>query len=183
MTQNPFVTAYVGLGANLGDAPGQLAAAAQCLTLLPQTEVIALSHLYRSGAIEVDAPQPDYYNAVAALRTQLDAEALLAALLALEARFGRIRTGYHSPRTLDLDLLLYGNERYCLPHLTVPHPRLHQRAFVLLPLLELAPDLTAPGLGRLLDYLPAVAAQPITRITPLAAPESTRLQPIEALAQ
>lgn len=182
MESNPPVTAYIGLGANLGDAPQQLAAAAGSLALLPHTELVALSHLYRSAAIEVDTPQPDYYNAVAVLDTQLGAEALLTALLAIEAHFGRIRTGYHSPRTLDLDLLLYGNERYTLPHLTVPHPRLHQRAFVLLPLLELTPELTAPGLGRLLDYLPAVAAQPITRVAPLTATEPTRFQPIEALA-
>lgn len=181
--KNRAVTAYIGLGANLGDAPQALARAAGTLGRLPYTRLAALSHLYQSGAVEVDEEQPDYTNAVAAIETRLDAETLLSALFAIEKRFGRKRAGYHAPRTLDLDLLLYSDECHHLPHLTVPHPRLHYRAFVLVPLLEIAPDLTVPGLGPLARYLPLVADQPIRRLAPLRPITDPLAQPASALAQ
>jgi len=160
-TQYPKTLAYIGLGANLGNAPQQLTAAVAALAKLPATALVAVSSLYSSAAIEVYEDQPDYYNAVAALATALTPEILLENLQAIEATFGRQRIGYHAPRTLDLDLLLYGAEVLNLPNLVVPHPRLPYRAFVLYPLLELDPNLVAPGLGPLATYLPTVADQTI----------------------
>jgi 2-amino-4-hydroxy-6-hydroxymethyldihydropteridine diphosphokinase len=153
--------AYVGLGANLGDARAAVCAAAAALGRLPGTTLAALSGLYRSAP--VDAGGPDFINAVAALDTRLGAEALLDALQALEQQHGRERPYRNAPRTLDLDLLLHGDQRLDTPRLTLPHPRLHLRAFVLLPLLELAPGLAAPGLGPLASRVAAVADQRIAR--------------------
>ena len=153
----PAVDAYVALGANLGDAAATLRAALAALDALPATRLLRHSRLWRSAP--VDAAGPDFINAAAALQTQLSAPALLDALLALEARFGRQRPYHHAPRTLDLDLLLYGGARIASPQLSVPHPRMWQRAFVLRPLAELAPQLVTA------DMLAAVASQ---RIAPLA---------------
>jgi 2-amino-4-hydroxy-6-hydroxymethyldihydropteridine diphosphokinase len=153
------VTAYVGLGANLGDARASVCAAAQALGLLPGTVLLGVSSLYRSAP--VDAGGPDFINAVAQLSTTLAPAALLHALHAIEREHGRERPYLNAPRTLDLDLLLHGESASQDARLTLPHPRLHQRAFVLLPLLELAPALQAPGLGRLSDFLPGVADQRI----------------------
>jgi len=158
------VTAYVGLGANLGDASAALDAAEAALDALPGTRVAASSPRYRTAP--VDASGPDYLNAVAALDTDLSAEALLAALHEIELRHGRERPYRNAPRTLDLDLLLHGETRIDLPHLVVPHPRLHERAFVLVPLADLAPDLEVPGRGRVRDLLDAVADQRIERLSP-----------------
>jgi 2-amino-4-hydroxy-6-hydroxymethyldihydropteridine diphosphokinase len=133
---------FVGLGANLGDAVATVQAAFEALGALPQTTCIARSSLYRSAP--VDAQGSDYINAVAQLRTRLSPLALLDALQAIEDRFGRERPYRNAPRTLDLDLLLYGQQRIATPRLTVPHPRLHERAFVLMPLAEIAPDLAMP---------------------------------------
>lgn len=130
--------AWIGLGANLGDARATLRLAVQRLAELPQTRLQQVSGLYRSAP--VDAGGPDYLNAVAWVQTRLSALALLQALQALEAQAGRERPYRNAPRTLDLDVLLYGSERIDLPELTVPHPRMQQRAFVLLPLAELAPQ-------------------------------------------
>ena len=130
---------FVGLGANLGDAVATVQAAFDALGLLPQTNCVARSSLYRSAP--VDAQGSDYINAVAQLRTGLSPLALLDALQAIEDRFGRERPYRNAPRTLDLDVLLYGQQRIVSPRLTVPHPRLHERAFVLVPLAEIAPDL------------------------------------------
>jgi 2-amino-4-hydroxy-6-hydroxymethyldihydropteridine diphosphokinase len=155
-------TAHIGIGANLGDAPATVRAAVQALAALPGCQLQQVSSVYRSAP--VDAGGPDFYNAVAALRTTLAPAALLSALQAIEQAFGRQRPYVNAPRTLDLDLLLLGDQVLSTPTLTLPHPRLHQRAFVLQPLLELDPALAAPGLGPLAAWLPATAAQRIERL-------------------
>ncbi len=131
------VTAFVGLGANLGDARAAVQAALRALNELPLTRLVQCSRLYRSAPYE--ASGPDFINAVAQLETSVTAPALLGLLQALENAAGRQRPYANAPRTLDLDLLLYGDASIDSPRLTVPHPRLHERAFVLLPLAELAP--------------------------------------------
>lgn len=133
------VTAYIGLGANLGAAQQTLRQASQALDQIPHTRLTALSRLYRSAP--VDAQGPDYINAVARVQTQLSPLALLEALQTLEQTHGRVRSYRNAPRTLDLDLLLFGQESIQTPRLTLPHPRMHERAFVLLPLAEIAPGL------------------------------------------
>ena len=157
-----IVRAYVGLGANLGDLRRTLSEALTELAALPQTSLAAVSSAYRSAPVE--AGGPDFLNAVAALDTALAPEALLDALQAIELGHGRERPYVNAPRTLDLDLLVYGDTTVLTPRLSVPHPRLHQRAFVLLPLLELTPNLDAPGIGALERFLPGVADQNITRL-------------------
>lgn len=154
---SPAVTAFVGLGANLGDAAATVRAALAALAGLPRTRMVQASRLYRTPAWG-RGDQPDFVNAVARLDTGLDARALLDALLAVERDFGRERAEGQrwGPRTLDLDLLLYGDARIDQPGLHVPHPHLHQRAFVLVPLLELAPQLAVPGLGRAREALAAL---------------------------
>jgi 2-amino-4-hydroxy-6-hydroxymethyldihydropteridine diphosphokinase len=140
--------AYVGLGANLGDRERTLRAAVDALAAEDGIEVLAVSTLRDTDPVGVGV-QPRYLNGAAELETTLTARELLERLLALEQRFGRVRvTGEHGPRTLDLDLLLYGGEELDEPGLTVPHPRLHERAFVLEPLAELAPGLVVPGRGE-----------------------------------
>ena len=151
--------AWVGIGANLGDARATVILAAERLRPLG---LAAMSGLYVSAPVQ--ASGPDFVNAVVALDTALPATDLLRELQAIEAEFGRQRPYLNAPRTLDLDLLLMGDQRVDLPHLSLPHPRLHLRAFVLLPLLELAPRLRAPGLGALADWLPATSAQSIRRV-------------------
>lgn len=155
------VVAYVALGANLGDARAALAWAFERLASLPLTTVLARSSVYRTAPI--DAGGPDYLNAVAALSTSLEASDLLAALHTIEAEAGRERSYRNAPRTLDLDLLSWDDVVSDRPALTLPHPRLQLRAFVLVPLLEIAPDLALPGLGRLSNWLPGVAGQRIER--------------------
>lgn len=150
---------FVGLGANLGDPRQALTQALRALAALPQTHLEASSRLYRSGPL--DAQGPDFVNAVAELATALPPRELLQALQGIESAHGRERPYRHAPRTLDLDLLLYGDRVVDEPGLTVPHPRLHQRAFVLRPLQELAPALAHPQLGPLAAYLPQVADQAI----------------------
>ena len=130
---------FVGLGANLGDAVATVRAALQALDEMPGTRCVARSALYRSAPI--DAQGSDYVNAVAQLHTRLSPVALLEQLQTIEERFGRERPFRNAPRTLDLDLLLYGQRRIATLQLTVPHPRMHERAFVLVPLAEIAPDL------------------------------------------
>ncbi len=155
--------AHIGLGANLGDARATLQAALAALAALPGCRLLRASSVWRSAP--VDASGPDFFNAVAALHTTLAPHALLDALQAIEQRFGRERPYTNAPRTLDLDLLLLGDQHVRSPRLTVPHPRLHQRAFVLQPLLELAPGLVAPGLGPLAAHLPATADQRVQRLS------------------
>ncbi|WP_150429423.1 2-amino-4-hydroxy-6-hydroxymethyldihydropteridine diphosphokinase [Dechloromonas sp. CZR5] len=156
-------TAYVALGANLDDPATTVRAAFAALANLPDSRIIHCSSLYRTAPVGL-ADQPEFINAVAELETSLAPEALLDALLEIEQRFGRIRAERNGPRTLDLDLLLYDDQCVDLPRLTLPHPRLHLRAFVLQPLAEIAPDLEIPGRGTVAAWLPAVANQGIVKL-------------------
>ena len=164
MPDPPAQRAYIGIGANLGDARATVAAALAALAALPGCQLTTASACYRSAP--VNASGPDFINAVVALDTTLAPLALLAALQGIELHFGRQRPYANAPRTLDLDLLLHGDARLQTATLTLPHPRLQQRAFVLQPLLEIAPDLAAPGLGPLARWLPATAGQLIERLAP-----------------
>jgi 2-amino-4-hydroxy-6-hydroxymethyldihydropteridine diphosphokinase len=152
------VVAYVGLGANLGEPAQTLRTAFQQLDALPLTRLTAASRLYRTPAWGV-LDQPDFVNAVAQLRTALPAQDLLRALLAVERDFGRQRAADGSdrwgPRSLDLDVLLYGEARIDETGLHVPHPQMHRRAFVLVPLCEIAPDAMIPGIGRVCEVAAA----------------------------
>jgi 2-amino-4-hydroxy-6-hydroxymethyldihydropteridine diphosphokinase len=130
--------AYIGLGANLGEAAAQVEAAIDALAAEPGCRLVARSSLYRSAP--VDATGPDFINAVVAVRTGLTAEAFLAELHLLEEQAGRERPFPNAPRTLDLDLLMHGNAIKDTPALSLPHPRMRDRAFVLKPLAEIAPD-------------------------------------------
>lgn len=160
--------AFVGLGANLGDARNTLHEAARALAALPHTRWVAGSPLYRSAP--VDAQGPDFFNAVAELRTTLAPLVLLRALQAIEQAHGRERPFRHAPRTLDLDLLLVDDQASDDPVLTLPHPRAHQRAFVLRPLLDLAPTLAHPRLGALAGHLAACADQRCERLAEILTP-------------
>lgn len=150
------VIAYVGLGANLGDARRAVDEAIAAIARLPETSLTGQSSLYRTAP--VDAGGPDYVNAVAEISTRLTAPELLAQLQRLEQAAGRKRPYVNAPRTLDLDLLLYGRASIDSPRLQVPHPRMNTRAFVLVPLAEIAPGLVAPA------PLAAVASQRLTRL-------------------
>ena len=154
--------AYIGLGANLGDARAALDAAFVALATLPDSTLRAASSLYRSAPI--DSNGADYLNAVVRLDTRLSPHALLGALQRIEHDHGRVRPYRNAPRTLDLDLLLYDDRRLVTPTLTLPHPRLHERAFVLVPLAEVAPGLTIPGRGRVRALLREVRGQRIDRL-------------------
>jgi len=142
------VLAYVGIGSNLGNPLVQVSEALAALAILPQTRCVIQSPWYRSEPLGPPG-QPYYINAVAGLETSLAPLVLLSALQAIENTHGRQRTLRWGARTLDLDMLLYGDLVQDDPHLTIPHPRLHERAFVLYPLLDIAPDLRIPGLGDL----------------------------------
>jgi 2-amino-4-hydroxy-6-hydroxymethyldihydropteridine diphosphokinase len=154
------VAAFVGLGANLDDPATQVEYALDELARLPDTLLAARSSLYVSAPVGYDQ-QPDFINAVAKLETRLPPRALLVALLDIEHRHGRQRTFRNAPRTLDLDLLLYGNARFHEPGLALPHPRMHERAFVLEPLMEIAPDLNIPGHGSAQSCLALCGSQQI----------------------
>ena len=162
--EHATVTAYVALGANLGDAATALQQAVKALDCLPLTQVRQTSSLYRTAPLDTDsgtearAPGADYVNAVVALETGLTAPALLDQLQQLELRAGRDRPFRNAPRTLDLDLLLYGSARIESDQLTVPHPRMLLRAFVLVPLAEIAPDKVSAG------QLEAVQHQAVERL-------------------
>jgi 2-amino-4-hydroxy-6-hydroxymethyldihydropteridine diphosphokinase len=142
------VTAYLALGANLGDRQGQLQGARAALAAAGGIRVTAASPLYETGAVGGPPGQPLYLNAVLRVETTLSCRALLELCLAVEERFGRRRQEQWGPRTLDIDLLFYGGEALDEPGLVVPHPRLHQRRFVLIPLADLDPELLHPALGR-----------------------------------
>lgn len=160
------VLAYIGLGSNLGDPVSQIRQALQAIAQTPGIALLAASRLYRNSPMG-PADQPDYVNAVAALETSLSAEALLDALQAVENQQGRRRSGERwGPRTLDLDILLYGQEQLHTPRLTVPHPGVAQRAFVLLPLLDIAPDLPIPGHGLVRDLAARQPADSLICLTP-----------------
>ncbi|MDR3212923.1 MAG: 2-amino-4-hydroxy-6-hydroxymethyldihydropteridine diphosphokinase [Azoarcus sp.] len=156
--------AHVAFGANLGDPFAAFTRALEALDALPDTRLVAHSSLYRSAPLGVTEPQPDYINAVAALDTRLAPQTLLDALLWIESIGGRTRATAFAPRPIDLDLLLHGDTVLCTPTLTLPHPRLAQRAFVLLPLAEIAPNLVIPGIGALAPLLEAVRDQRIVRL-------------------
>lgn len=146
------VTACVALGSNLDDPRVQVEQGFAALAALPHTTLRARSRLYRTPPWGV-TEQPDFINAAARLETALAPRELLDVLLAVETRAGRVRGARNGPRILDLDLLLYGDHAINEPDLVVPHPRLHERAFVLLPLADIAPDLEVPGQGRVAELL------------------------------
>lgn len=146
MSREAFTRAYIGLGSNLATPRRQLARALEALAALADTRVVAVSSFYRTAPVGLEG-QPDFVNAVAAVDTGLAPRALLAALLTIEQEHGRVRTLRNGPRTLDLDLLAYGELQLNEPGLAVPHPRMHERAFVLVPLAEIAPDFVLPGHG------------------------------------
>jgi 2-amino-4-hydroxy-6-hydroxymethyldihydropteridine diphosphokinase len=154
--------AFVGIGSNLAAPEQQVRQAFAELDRLPQTRVVKKSSLYRSSPIGY-APQPEFINAVAQLETGLPAERLLAQLQQIEARHGRSRSFANAPRTLDLDILLYGDVVLDTPGLKTPHPRMHERAFVLKPLLEIEPHIMIPRLGPASALLDACSGQKIER--------------------
>ena len=158
------VRAFIGLGANLGEPEAQVRRAIAALGTFPRSRLLAASSLYRSAPVGV-GEQPDFINAVAEVETALGARALLEELLTAEARFGRERPTPGAPRTLDLDLLLYGDEVIAAPGLVVPHPRMHERAFVLMPLAEIAPEVSIPRKGSVKTLLAACRNQEIRKIS------------------
>ena len=159
------VVATIGLGANLNDPAAQVEYALAELDRLPDTRLLARSSLYASSPVGY-VDQPDFINAVAQIETGLAPRALLAALLDIEQRHGRERSFRNAPRTLDLDLLLYGDARFHEEGLTLPHPRMHERAFVILPLLEVAGDAVIPGRGPAAAWLTACSAQNVAVLPP-----------------
>jgi 2-amino-4-hydroxy-6-hydroxymethyldihydropteridine diphosphokinase len=158
--------AFIGLGSNLSHPRRQLARATAALARLPRSRLVAVSPNYRSAPLGTSDAQPDYVNAVVAVRTTLPPRALLRRLQAIERRQHRRREPgdpRKAPRTLDLDLLLYGGRRIHGAHLAVPHPRMHERAFVLRPLLDIAPAASIPGHGLARRHWRAVRGQRIAR--------------------
>lgn len=169
MTLVTSVDAWIGLGSNLENPQQQIEAALVALGKLPETTLLQRSHLYQTppwGLLD----QPNFVNAVAELATSLSASALLAELLAIERTFGRFREGPRwGPRVIDLDLLVYADQRIEHDGLQVPHPRIAERSFVLVPLAELAPALEIPGVGRVSELLARLDS---TDCTPIAALET-----------
>ena len=155
--------AYVALGANLAEPVEQVRAALVALTRLPESRLLRASSLYRTAPVGIHG-QPDFINAVAALETTLSPQALLTALFTIEAQFGRRRDFFRAPRTLDLDLLLFDDLIIDTLQLQLPHPRMHLRAFVMAPLVEIAPDCRIPGRGSAAAWLPAVSMQHIEKL-------------------
>ena len=154
---------FIGLGANLGDPRRAIDDALDALAARPDVRLTDVSSLYRSAPVGV-GPQPDFVNAAASLDTVLDPHALLDALLEIETRHGRERPHPGAARTLDLDLLLHGTQEVATPVLTLPHPRLHERRFVLEPLAEIAPGLEIPGRGPVGALLARCRDQEVERI-------------------
>lgn len=170
----PAVIAWISIGSNLAQPVQQVQKALQALAKLPDSKLLWRSHLYRTepvGGVE----QPAFINAVARLQTTLPAQVLMQALQNLEAVAGRQRSAevFWGPRILDLDLLSYGNLISHDPGLRIPHPRMSERAFVLIPLAEFDPALNIPGCGCIADYLPAVTEQSVTRLPESAMPKKT----------
>jgi 2-amino-4-hydroxy-6-hydroxymethyldihydropteridine diphosphokinase len=155
--------AVIGLGANLGDPAAQLRTAIDAIDRLPRTGVVATSSFYCTAPVGF-AAQPDFVNAAVSVETALEPRALLDALKSIEIAAGRERSFKDAPRTLDLDLLLYGDRSIDEPGLTVPHPRMHERAFALAPLVEIEPDAVVPGRGRAADLLAGCAGQGIQKV-------------------
>lgn len=158
-----MMRASIGIGANLGDAVQTVQAAIAAIAALPDTTLVAASSLYTSAP--VDSSGDDYVNAVIQVETGFTAEALLTALQTLENQHGRERPYRNAPRTLDLDVLLYGDQEISSATLQVPHPRMHERAFVLLPLTEIAPETQIPGIGAALYLLESVSDQRIRKLS------------------
>jgi 2-amino-4-hydroxy-6-hydroxymethyldihydropteridine diphosphokinase len=157
-----MISAVIGIGANLGDAAAAVKAAIGDLGRLPSTRLTGQSSLFRTAPI--DAGGDDYINAVVRVDTDLPARELLSQLQALEQQAGRERPYRNAPRTLDLDLLLYGDQRIDSNDLTVPHPRMTERAFVLIPLLQIDPFIVVPGMGAAHAFVPTVAGQTIHKL-------------------
>ena len=163
MTELIQQRAFIALGSNLAEPEVQVNQAFAALAQLPQSRLLAQSSLYRSAPVGY-AEQADFINAVAHIETGLAPHDLLQSLLGIERTFGRVRDFRNAPRTLDLDLLLYADLMFHEPGLTLPHPRMHERAFVLLPLVEIAPECEIPGKGKARDWLMRVSDQTITRV-------------------
>ncbi len=157
------VSCHIALGSNLDQPEQQIMCAIETIRCLPAVRLESQASLYRSAPLGY-ADQPDFINTVIRVSTSLTPDELLAELQGIEQRSGRLRTFSNAPRTLDLDLLLY--DQICLntPELHLPHPRMHQRAFVLLPLLEISPDIRIPGLGAAQDWLAGVSDQAIEKL-------------------
>lgn len=161
-----FIRAYIGLGSNLDDPQKQLQRAIEALQRIPESRLTAVSPLYRSKPMG-PAEQPDYVNGVAMFDTCLEPLVLLDALQSIETTQGRVRSGERwGPRTLDLDLLLYGSEVIDLPRLQVPHPGITQRGFVLRPLFDLAPELTFPDGLTLRDAMASITLSDLEPLLP-----------------
>lgn len=154
--------AYIGIGANLGNALATVELAFAALAALPTTRMVARSAMFCTAPVDADGD--DYINAVACIETRLTPVALLDALLAIEQHQGRTRSYRNAPRRLDLDILLFGNLQLHTAALTIPHPRLTQRAFALIPLLQIAPVVDIPGMGPAQAFVHTVAGQSIRRI-------------------
>ena len=161
--KSELAVAYIALGSNLENPELQVSQAMNDLGTLDQTQLVAKSSLYRSAPVGY-ADQPDFVNAVAKMATRLSPKKLLEALLLAEQQRGRVRTFQNAPRTLDLDILLYNDLIIHEDGLTIPHPHMHQRAFVLAPLFEIAPDALIPGRGRVADLLAACETQHLKKI-------------------
>lgn len=157
------MTAFIALGSNLENPQRQIAAGFAELAALPQTRVLRRSSLYRSAPVGY-ADQPDFINAVAGIETGMGPQELLAALLAIERRHGRVREFPNAPRTLDLDIALYGDLVLHEHGLTIPHPRMHERAFVMVPLAEIAPDCVVPGRGRVSELMAGIDAGSVRKV-------------------
>ena len=159
------VTAFIALGSNIDGPEQQIGRGLSEIGALPQSRLARVSSLYRSAPVGY-RNQPDFINAVAAVETTLAPRALLDQLLAIERAHGRVREFPNAPRTLDLDIILYGVSALQEPGLAIPHPRMHERAFVIVPLVEIAPDATVPGRGRASDLLAGVDAANVARLAP-----------------
>lgn len=155
--------AYIALGSNLKQPASQIKQALIALQGLPQTKLLQCSSLYQTAPVGYDN-QPDFINAVASLETTLEPSQLLESILDIESSFGRERPFPNAPRVLDLDLLLYDELVMHTPALTVPHPRMHLRGFVMLPLAEIAPDLMIPKLGNVVELLAKLDVSDIKKI-------------------
>jgi 2-amino-4-hydroxy-6-hydroxymethyldihydropteridine diphosphokinase len=158
-----LVTAFIALGSNLGDPAGQIRSALRALDKLPDTRLVRQSAFYRN-APEGGLAQPEFVNAVARIETRIGPRALLDRLLEIERDHGRVRDYPNAPRTLDLDIVLYGDSMVQEPGLTIPHPRMLERVFVLAPLAEIAPDAVVPGTGRIADLAAKLDASGLVKL-------------------
>jgi len=163
VTETPTAIAYIGIGSNVGEPQVQVGRALRELEGLPDTRLIRYSSLYETEPVGL-RDQPGFINAVAIVDTALSPRALLDGLLDIEQRHGRVRTVKNGPRTLDLDILLYGNVRVHEDGLTIPHPRMHERGFVLEPLLEVDADCEIPGLGGAAQFRKQTLDQGVNKI-------------------